>query len=152
MSKDQSFSHSRKRRRTESEAESEPESEPSDLLHSVLEDCGLALTPTNTDDAGFTIPTQPRVDVILHLALAQVKKKLQTMYTLDKLKTIFWSYGQVIALEDPDNGGDNVLDCTLDYVLWYGDRRILETSCVIICAEEPITSEEQYSPLVAAMG
>ncbi|KAL2783186.1 hypothetical protein BJX66DRAFT_319013 [Aspergillus keveii] len=151
MSKDQSFSHSRKRRRTESEAESEPESEPSDFLHSVLEDCGLALTPTNTDDAGFTIPAQPRVDVILHLALAQVKKKLQTMYTLDKLKTIFWSYEQVIALEDPDNGGDNVLDCTLDYVLWYGDRRILETNCVVICAEEPITSEEQYSPLVAAM-
>jgi hypothetical protein len=118
----------------------------------VLEDCRLALTPTDPADRDFIMPAQPRVDVILHLALAQVKKKLQTKYTLDKLKTIFWSYEQVIALETPGNGGDNVLDCALDYVLWYGNRRNLETNCVVICAEEPIASEEQYLPLVAAMG
>ncbi|KAL2861894.1 hypothetical protein BJX68DRAFT_223469 [Aspergillus pseudodeflectus] len=147
MGKDRSFSHSRKRRRTESEAEPEP----SDYLQCALEDCRLALTPTDQADRDFTMPAQPRVDVILHLALAQVKKKLQTKYTLDKLKTIFWSYEQVIALETPGNGGDNVLDCALDYVLWYGNRRNLETNCVVICAEEPIASEEQYLPLVAAM-
>ncbi|KAL3481666.1 hypothetical protein BJX99DRAFT_253194 [Aspergillus californicus] len=105
----------------------------------------------NADDADLTIPSQPRVDAILHLVLAQVKKKLRTKYTLDKLEKVFWSYEQVIALEDPDNGVDNVLDCALDYVLWYGIKRDLETNCVIICAGESLTGAEQYALRVAAM-
>ncbi|KAJ0421228.1 hypothetical protein BJY00DRAFT_312143 [Aspergillus carlsbadensis] len=155
MGGDRSLTHSRKRRRTDSESETESESEsepePSDYLHSVLEDCHLALTPTNADDADRTIPPQPRVDTILHLALAQVKKNLQKEYSLDTLKTVFWSYEQVISLHDPDDDGDEILDCTLDYVLWYGKEPHLETNCIVICAEEPISGAEEYAPIVAAV-
>jgi 5S rRNA maturation endonuclease (ribonuclease M5) len=84
--------------------------------------------------------------------LAQVKKKLRAKYTSDELERVCWSYEQIITLQDPDYEGDEILDCTLDYVLSYGKQPDLETNLVVICAEEPINDAERYAPIVAAVG
>ncbi|KAL3455953.1 hypothetical protein BJX64DRAFT_294562 [Aspergillus heterothallicus] len=60
--------------------------------------------------------------------------------------TLFWSPNQFITV--PDSGLDpcSIQYAALDYVLWFGDTRKLQTNLVVLRVDEPLDGlvEEQY--------
>ncbi|KAL3485648.1 hypothetical protein BJX62DRAFT_242729 [Aspergillus germanicus] len=123
-------------------------------LEAMLADYTLVMTPTEMDAAPAP------VGMVLQLLLAETKRMVQTNLAGESgastvSKQPYWGYDQVISLEDTGRARGNVLDCELTYALWYGDPRSLETNCVIIQSERPITStygiSTQYLPVLAAM-
>ncbi|KAL4782579.1 hypothetical protein BJX76DRAFT_358841 [Aspergillus varians] len=125
-----------------------------DYLDAMLADYTLAMTPTGIDAAPAP------VGMVLQLLLAETRRKVQAHSTAQsgaptELKGPYWGYDQVIALGGTAGARGNVLDCELTYALWYGDPRYLETNCVIIQSEHPITDttgiSTQYIPVLAAM-
>lgn len=140
-------------------ASSDNASEPSAYFDALLDDCHLALTPTTLGDADPHSPvhTRPRVDAILHLLLAQAKRKV--LGDLDPeseaagtLGTLFWGYEQSITVPGSWSDGNNVRECAVDYVLWYGDQTELKTNLVVLRAEKPIENCAEYLPTLAAIG
>ncbi|KAL4783775.1 hypothetical protein BJX76DRAFT_357679 [Aspergillus varians] len=117
-------------------------------FESLLQDYTLALFSPGDDP----IPTRPRVDAILHHMLARAKREVQKPSDIATLKTVFWGYDQVISLPDTECDG-TIWDCSLDYVLWYGDQRELETNLVVILDEKLTEGDgfDGYLPVLAAM-
>jgi hypothetical protein len=123
-------------------------------LEAMLADYTLVMTPTEMDAAPAP------VGMVLQLLLAETKRRVQRNLAGQSgastvSKRPYWGYDQVISLEGTGRARGNVLDCELTYALWYGDPRSLETNCVIIQSERPITSTDgistQYLPVLAAM-
>lgn len=130
---------------------SDSTSEPCIYFDTLLDDYHLALTPTHSP-----VHTRPRVDIILHLLLAQAKRKVlerlgSETEAAKSLGTLFWGYEQSIAVPGSWSDGNNVRECVTDYVLWYGDQTELKTNLVVLRAEEPIESCEEYLPALAAI-
>ncbi|OJJ53080.1 hypothetical protein ASPSYDRAFT_541022 [Aspergillus sydowii CBS 593.65] len=130
---------------------SDSTSEPCIYFDTLLDDYHLALTPTHSP-----VHTRPRVDIILHLLLAQAKRKVlerlgSETEAAKSLGTLFWGYEQSIAVPGSWSDGNNVRECVTDYVLWYGDQTELKTNLVVLRAEEPIESCEEYLPTLAAI-
>ncbi|KAL4921506.1 hypothetical protein BDW62DRAFT_198074 [Aspergillus aurantiobrunneus] len=134
-------------------------------LDTLLEDYQLALTPAavGADAQTHFIPTvhvniRPRVHVILHLMLAEAKKRALespgpdlNANVAERFRTLFWGYEQVIAFPESFQMEGSVLHCKIDYILWYGCQQHLDTNLVIVRAEEPIKDRGEYKPLLAAM-
>ncbi|KAI9372622.1 hypothetical protein BJX61DRAFT_542562 [Aspergillus egyptiacus] len=125
-----------------------------DYLEAMLADYTLAMTPIGID----AVPAP--VGMVLQLLLAETRRKIQAHSTAQsgtptELKGPYWGYDQTMALGGIARARGNVLGCELTYALWYGDPRYLETNCVIIQSENPITDttglSTQCLPVLAAM-
>ncbi|KAL3460129.1 hypothetical protein BJX64DRAFT_290610 [Aspergillus heterothallicus] len=141
-----------------------------DYLEAMLADYTLAIAPTNIDTAPTPTPA-PVVGMVLQLLLAETRRKVQLQVQEQQAHLTaqsgdasteftgpYWGYDQVITFGGTAGARGNVLDCELTYVLWYGDPRYLETNCVVITSEHPITdtsgggiSSSQHLPVLAAM-
>ncbi|KAL2833002.1 hypothetical protein BDW59DRAFT_157144 [Aspergillus cavernicola] len=126
-------------------------------VDSLLQDYAQAFTPTGDPDA---LLTRARVDAILMMSLAIAKKKKLLNSSDDarsdaeqRLQTLFWGHEQVISLPVPFLNPSNIRNSALDYVLWYGNPRELETNLIVVRIDESLdgTDGEQYLPTLAAM-
>ncbi|KAL4778827.1 hypothetical protein BJX76DRAFT_362344 [Aspergillus varians] len=126
----------------------------------LLEDYSFSLSPTRESESESKVEDRfarfirPRVDAILHYALARAKKEAQNSGSINedtklgsslrsadvtaRLEATSWDYQREIVLPRTVANNRGVLDCLADYVLWYGDRCKLETNLVVLRARKPI--------------
>ncbi|CEL08538.1 hypothetical protein ASPCAL11687 [Aspergillus calidoustus] len=135
-------------------ATNDPTTVPEDL-DTLLADYSLALTPRNAASTNHIVLSRPRIDAILHLLLAQAKKRLLETDTTEKINTLYWDYEQFISLSDTLGARRRrrIPNCAVDYALWYGDARDFATNCVVIRARDMIVGGEsrQFFPILVAM-
>ncbi|KAL3451565.1 hypothetical protein BJX65DRAFT_268113 [Aspergillus insuetus] len=107
---------------------------------------------TSTDSIA-DLPSRVRVDAILIMSLGIAKEKLVNSVgeeartdMEERLERLFWSPNQFITVSEPSLSPCDIQYLALDYVLWFGDTRELQTNLVVLRAEEPLDEvvEKQY--------
>ncbi|KAL2847359.1 hypothetical protein BJX68DRAFT_268226 [Aspergillus pseudodeflectus] len=107
---------------------------------------------TSTDNVA-DLASRIRVDAILIMSLGIAKEKLleslagqARCVTEKRLETLFWSPDQFISVPESLLSHCGIQYAALDYVLWFGDTRELQTNLVVLRVDEPLGEvvEEQY--------
>ncbi|KAL3486768.1 hypothetical protein BJX62DRAFT_241642 [Aspergillus germanicus] len=110
---------------------------------------------TTTDNIA-DLPSRMRVDAVLIMSLGLAKEKVvrglagqARRDAEEQLETLFWSANQLITMsEESILSPCGIRSAVLDYVLWFGDTRQLQTNLVVLRVEEPLDQvdvvEEQY--------
>jgi hypothetical protein len=119
-------------------------------VNSLLKDYAKGFTLT---DNVADLPSRIRVDAILIISLGIAKERLleslagQARCEKEKrLETLFWSPDQFISVPESLLSPCGIQYAALDYVLWFGDTRELQTNLVVLRVDEPLGKvvEEQY--------
>ncbi|CEN61105.1 hypothetical protein ASPCAL07770 [Aspergillus calidoustus] len=119
-------------------------------VNSLLKDYARGFTLT---DNVADLPSRIRVDAILIMSLGIAKEKfLESLAgharceTEKRLETLFWSPDQFISVPEPLLSPSGIQYPALDYVLWFGDTRKLQTNLVVLRVDESLDQvvEEQY--------
>jgi hypothetical protein len=108
------------------------------------------------------LPSRVRVDAILIMSLSIAKEKTVNSAgeeartdVEERLERLFWSPNQFITVWESSLSPCDIQYSALDYVLWFGDTRELQTNLVVLRAEKPLDEmvEKQYcSAALAATG
>jgi hypothetical protein len=119
-------------------------------VDSLLKDYARGFTLT---DNVADLPSRIRVDAILIMSLGIAKEKLLESLagqarceTEKRLETLFWSPDQFISVPELLLSPSGIQYPALDYVLWFGDTRKLQTNLVVLRVDESLDQvvEEQY--------
>ncbi|KAL3475728.1 hypothetical protein BJX99DRAFT_259165 [Aspergillus californicus] len=112
---------------------------------------------TSTDNVA-DLPCRVRVDVILVMSLGIAKQKLlgsldaQTRSNAEQqLETLFWGHDQFISVPVSFLNPCDIRSSAIDYVLWYGDTRELQTNLVVLRVDEPLDGVLEKSYCFAAL-